>query len=446
MSHAAPVIVVGGGWAGLAAAVELARCHIPVLLLESARQLGGRARSVQRDGHTLDNGQHLLLGAYEATLDLLRLLDVAEETVFLRRPLSLALGRAGGREVQLRSAALPAPLHLAWGLLRARGLDLPARFAALRFSHAMQRAGYSLAEDESVSALLIRHRQPRTLVEALWEPICLAALNTHIEEASAQIFLRTLGESFRHARRDSDLLLTRRPLGEILPAPALDYIERHGGRVQLGQRVDSLLINGGRLTGVLTANGMQAASQVILATPPTATCGLLKTQPLLRAEAECVGRLEHRPICTVYLHYPPDTQLPGPLYGSLGTLGQWIFDRRLCAQPGLMAVVISADGPHMALDNTDLAAQVTAELARLFPAWPAPQAWQIIREKRATMAASVGVNAHRPGYATAVAGLWLAGDYTDTGLPATLEGAVRSGLTAARAVRRRLPTTSGARA
>ncbi len=440
MKPDAPVVVVGGGWAGLAASVTLARQGIPVRLLESARQLGGRARSVQIDGQTLDNGQHLLLGAYESTLDLLRLLDVAEDAVFLRRPLNLSLRHADGHALHLRTAALPAPLHLAWGLLNARGLRPAERFAALRFSHALQRQDFSLDEDQSVATLLHQHRQPPALIEGLWQPLCLGALNTHLHEASAQIFLRTLGESFRYNRRDSDLLFTRRPLGEILPTPAMDYIERHGGRVHLGQRVSGLQRRGGRITGVLTNRGPQAASQVILATPPSATLALLQTQPALHAEAGRLAQLAQYPICTIYLRYPAQVRLPQPMLGSLGSLGQWVFDRRLYGQPGLMAVVISGDGPHMALDNAQLATRVSGELARLFPAWPAPQAHQIIREKRATLAARVGVNALRPSHATALEGLWLAGDYTDTGLPATLEGAVRSGLGAAQAVARR-PST-----
>jgi uncharacterized protein with NAD-binding domain and iron-sulfur cluster len=138
----------------------------------------------------------------------------------------------------------------------------------------------------------------------------------------------------------------------------------------------------------------------------------------------------------VYLQYPPQVRLPHPMQGCLNTVSQWIFDRRLHGQHGLMAVVISADGEHMQLDAEALGTTVARELAALFPHWPAPLARHVIREKRATFASRVDVNRQRPGAQTPVAGLWLAGDYTAVGLPATLEGAIRSGLHAARLVLR----------
>ena len=426
-----PAIVVGGGWAGIAAAVELARHEIPVVLLESAKQLGGRARCVASRGMHVDNGQHLLLGAYESTLGLLRTVGISEEIAFSRRPLSLHWLRPGKAAVSLDTPALPAPLHLAWGLLRARGLSLRERLAALRMSRALQDSDFTLPEDCSVSALLERHRQPEPVIRAIWEPLCLGALNTHIHEASAQLFLRTLGDSFRYSRRDSDLLLTRLNLGAMLPEPALDYIETHGGSVRLGQRVIRLLVEGSHVAGVEFRDGELLSPEVILATPHTISRRLMKPHPALADTARALGQMTDRPICTVYLQYPKDTRLQRPLTGSLGTLSQWVFDRGLYGQRGLMAVVISGAGEHMQWDNRRLCDQVQRELAAHFPQWPEPETRNVIREKRATFASTVDVNRHRPGARTAVNGLWLAGDYTDVGLPATLEGAVRSGIASA---------------
>ncbi|NOX75367.1 MAG: NAD(P)-binding protein [Gammaproteobacteria bacterium] len=194
-----PVIVVGGGWAGIAAAVELARHNIPLILLESAKQLGGRARCVSIQGMHIDNGQHMLLSAYESTLSLLRTVGISEDIAFERRPLSLQWLRTGETPVTLNTPALPAPWHLAWGLLRAKGLSLRDRLAALRMSQALQNSDFSLPQDCSVSTLLKRHRQPEAVIRAIWEPLCLGALNTHIHEASAELFLRTLGDSFRYS-------------------------------------------------------------------------------------------------------------------------------------------------------------------------------------------------------------------------------------------------------
>lgn len=429
-----PVIVVGGGWAGLAAAAELARHEIPVILLESAKQLGGRARGVHANNMYIDNGQHLLLSAYEATLDLLRKIGVNEADVLERQPLSLQWFRPNGKPITLRTAKLPAPFHLAWGLLTAKGLSWKDRFSALAFSRQLKRGNFKIEHDCSVAELLRNHRQPQTLITALWEPLCVGALNTHIHEASAKLFLRTLSDSFRHTRRDSDLLLTRSNLGDILPKPAADYIETRRGSVRLGQRVIRLTIEGGHISGVELVNDRITASQVILATPCVITKRLIKPHAALHNIAEKIEHIQHRPICTVYLQYDKKTTLGRWMRGSLDTLSQWVFDRGHYGQPGLMAVVISGTGEHIEWDNAALCQHVTKELAIQYPHWPTPLSQHVIREKRATFASTINIHNHRPKTQTPVKGLYLAGDYTDVGLPATLEGAVRSGLQSAQRV------------
>lgn len=422
-----PVVIIGGGWAGVAAAAELARHETPVILLESAKQLGGRARSLQVEELQVDNGQHLLLGAYESTLDLLRKIGVRESDALQRRPLSLQWYRPTGKPVSLNTPKLPAPLHLAWALLTMKGLTFRDRLSALRFSRKMEKNNFTIDEDCSVADLLNQHRQSATLTQILWEPLCIGALNTHLHEASAQIFLRTLGESFRHQRRDSDLLLTRINLGAILPQPAADYIETHKGSVRLGQRVTDLCIEDSTITGVTIDNTSIAADNVILATPHGISRRLIKPHSALQRTSEQLSQLQDRPICTVYLQFDKNIRLGRWLRGSLGTLSQWIFDRGLYGQHGLMAVVISGEGEHMQWDNQQLCEQVAAEIAAQYPQWPAPVSQKVIREKRATFASVVNINQHRPDAETAVKGLWLAGDYTNTCLPGTLEGAVRSG-------------------
>lgn len=422
-----PVVVVGGGWAGLAAAAELVRHEIPVILLEAAKQFGGRARSVQIGELHADNGQHLLLGAYESTLDLLHKIGVKEGDVLQRRPLSLQWFRPGKRPVSLNTPKLPAPFHLAWALATLKGLSLRDRLSALRVSRQLEKTNFTLEKDCSVADLLAQHQQSPMLINTLWEPLCIGALNTHLHEASAQLFLRTLGDSFRHARRDSDLLLTRVNLGALFPKPAVDYIETRNGSVRLGQRVTALCVENNTITGVTIGNSSIAAGDVILATPHTISHRLLKPHAATRETCEKISQLQDRPICTVYLQFEKNVRLGRWLRGSLGTVSQWIFDRGYYGQRGLMAVVISGDGEHLQWDNQTLCAHVAAEIAAQYPRWPAPLSQQVIREKRATFASIVDVNQHRPDTETAVQGLWLAGDYTNTQLPATLEGAIRSG-------------------
>lgn len=444
-----PVIVVGAGWAGLAAAIELSRHRIPVTVLESAKQIGGRARRVPfhpldiansenpsntQEVASVDNGQHLLIGAYESTLSLLRTIDVKEEEVFKRINLSLNLISPAWKAVNLKTPNLPAPFHLVWGLVSAAGLNMKERFSALNFCRCLATQDFTIADDESCHSLFGRYRQFQKVIKTLWEPLCLGGLNTPITQASAQVFLRMLREAFAHSRQDSNLLLTKKDLSAIFPDPAMDYIERHGGSVQLGQRVKEVHVNHQSVTGLTLEDKTIKAKQVILATPYSVTAKLCKPHAATESLWHRLIQLQSNPICTVYLQYPHSVTLNQDMIGLVDTLSQWIFDRRIYGQPGLMAVVISGPGEHMNISNEELIRRVKKELTLHYPQWPAPQQSMVIREKRATFQCPVDVNKIRPGNKTPLQGLWIAGDYTDTGLPATLEGAVRSGLRAAKGV------------
>lgn len=422
-------LVIGAGWAGLAAAVALTRGGRAVTLIEAGREPGGRARRVHLDELPVDNGQHLLLGAYASTLDLLRTLGVAEHEVLTRLPLALDLRGAHGRRIHLQTPALPAPLHLLWGLMHAQGIARADRLRALRGLPAMLR--FPGCEDMTVAGLLARHGQPRSIVDGLWTPLCLGALNLPPEEASAGVFVRVLRESFDRRRAHSDLLVARRDLGAVLPAPALAFLRAHGTRSLLGERVTGLLLERGRIAGVRTRKGEQRADTVVLATGPRAAADLLAAHPSTAALAADIRALGAAPICTVYMQYAPQTSLPRPLLGLLEGPGQWVFDRGHTGQPGLMSVVISGPGPHMELSNETLAQSVARQL-QVVLGWPLPHRHWVIREKHATIRCTPQTERLRPPQATAIRGLWLAGDYTRTGLPATLEGAVRSGLECAR--------------
>ncbi len=428
------IVVVGGGWAGLAAAVELARRGVPVTLLEASRQLGGRARAVRFGEHRVDNGQHLLLGAYSAVLDMLKVLAVREASVLRRSPLHLHL-LDGASSVSLRTPCLPAPLHLAWGLLRARGLSLGQGIAGLRMAYNMRRSRFHLEPDMTVQAYLQAMRQDPQLVRALWQPLCLAALNTPVDQASMNVFLRVLRDSFFSTRRSSDLLIPIADLGTCMPEPARDYIERNGGSVRLGSRVIGIHLHAGRIRGVQLEQTTLLTEQVILATPPETTLALLLPHAALQTPVQQLSNLHSLPICTLYLRYPPGTTLPQDFVGLLGGTAQWVFDRgRLTGENGLMAVVISGPGAHMREAGASLTRRIVQELSAHFPHWPSPLDSKLIRERRAGFAATVDVERHRPSHATAVDGLWLAGDYTATGYPATLEGAVLSGVECARRI------------
>lgn len=429
------IAVVGAGWAGLAVAITLARHGRPVTLFEAAPEAGGRARSLKHKGMMLDNGQHLFIGAYHETLGLMRHIGIDVETAFARLPLSLELlDEHGRRALRLRAPALPAPLHLLVALLGARGLSPGERLRALRFGAGWQRFDRSPEADIDVARWLREQGQTERLCLRLWHPLCLAVMNTPPAEASARIFANVLRDAFVHRRHDADLLIPRRSLGKLLPRPALAWLQAN--RSTIVRRRITAITHDERGYLHLQGQGLDATfDQVILAAGHHGTPALLPAGPRLAALRQHLAALDHsEPVCTVYVRYPDAVRLPAPMLGLLTGPGQWIFDRCLDGHPGTMAVVISADGPHMRLSRDDLRETVIRQLAALFPHWPAPEDGYVVREKRATFRATVGIDALRPGNATPVPGLWLAGDFTDTGYPATLEGAVRSGVQCALSV------------
>ncbi len=430
------VVVVGAGWAGLAAAVELS-CHdIPVTVLEAAPQLGGRARRLVVAGRQLDNGQHLLVGAYHALLELLERLGRCEGRHWQRLPLSLELRAPAGPALRLDPPSWPAPWHLAAALLRAPGLSLGQRLQVLRAARALLEYGACAAtvQDQPLQAFLEGRAQGPGAIRRLWEPLCLAMLNTPIHQASTVVFARVLHDLFTRHRGDSDLLIPKQDLGALFPLPAAAFVRRHGGRILTGRRVSSLEIRKGRVVAARTRKERFPLQGLVLALPPEATRRLLVPHPEAAGLAGMLARLQAAPICTVYLRYPQEITLGRPLLGLLDTTTQWLFDRGYDGHPGIMAAVISGPGPHMRWSRATLARTVGEELARFFPRWPAPQVLQVVRERRATFLCHAGVAALRPQGDGPWPNCRLAGDHLDTGYPATLEGAVRSGLAAARAL------------
>jgi squalene-associated FAD-dependent desaturase len=383
---------------------------------------------------TVDNGQHLFIGAYRSVLGLMDRIGVDRQRAFLRQPLTLRLIKGTTSSLHFKVPRLPAPLHLPSAILTARGLSTTDRIQALGFGRRLPNLSIADHEDISVQALLHSQAQTPALIRKLWGPLCIASLNTPLGEASARIFLRTLRESFLGLRRHSDLLIPRLALSEILPLPCAGYLEQRGVRIELGQGVTSLEIDDTGIHAVKIRGRRIDASHVILAAPHVISRRLMSRHQPLQALCAQLSELGNEPVITLYLQYPPQTCLPQPVLGLEDTLTQWVFDRRVCGQPGMMAVVISARGWHSQMKTEALTQRVAAELATSFPDWPAHEKSLLIREKRATFSSRVGIDQIRPANRTPVAGLWLAGDYTANGLPATLEAAVRSGIACAQAI------------
>lgn len=429
------VAIIGAGWSGLAAALELTQAGQRVSLYEAAPLAGGRARRADIRGLALDNGSHLMLGAYTATLKLLA--RVGGDRHLERRPLVLDQPP----HFRLALPRLPAPLHLAWGLMAARGLGIRDKLAAATFMAHLQRQAYRLEQDMPVTQLLDQQHQPPHLQTSFWQPLCLAALNTPAEQASAQVFAQVLQDSLGGGRAATDLVLATRHLGALLPDPALDWLRQRGQEIRLGCRIQAIhpVAEGWQLQlpegqsrrhdRVILAVAPQHAAPLLPQAAPTASSTTSSAQTRLLASLQ---GLTYQPIATCYLAYPPDIVLPWPLLALAGPLGQWVFDRGLTGTPGLLACVLSAHGPWEACDASALATVLHGEIqTALGRPLPPPHWHQLVREARATFSCTPGLE--RPGTATPWPGFFLAGDYVDNGYPATLEGAVRNGLAAARA-------------
>lgn len=423
------IAILGGGWAGLAAAIELTLAGHCVTLFEAAPKLGGRARAVHWNGLTLDNGPHLLLGAYRETLRLIDLLGTRNHLD--RRPLRLL-----GTDLDLRLPRLPAPFHLAVGLAAARGLSWPEKWAAARLIHQLQEKNWQLAADAPLADWLHHEGQPERLIHRLWQPLALAALNTPITLASAQTFAIVLRDSLGGPRPASDALFTRTCLDTLFSTPAQHWLMQHGTHLHIGQRIRKIS---------RTATGWQIDehpgiyAHIILATPAVDTARLLEGHPVTALQA-ALARLSWQPIVNLWLHFSDRLPLPYPMQALGEANAPWLLDRQDSAD-GLVCLVASAEGPHCQANPEHLLADWLVLLERHCGPLPPLRAHLWIRERRATFAATPD----RPRFdaKTDLPGLWLAGDYTHPDYPATLEGAVRSGVQCARSLLSEVTSENG---
>jgi squalene-associated FAD-dependent desaturase len=432
------VAVVGAGWAGCAAAVMLAHAGMRVTLLEQAATPGGRARRVTLDGMALDNGQHLLLGACRQTLRLIRHVHRGDPTPLFRRlPFMLTpFGAARPDAVSLRARFAPAPFHLLLAALAAHGLSLGERIALAAAARRLFRAAASPLDRETVVQCLAD--APLRTIAGVWEPFCISALNTPPDTASARAFGRVVREAFTGSARNSDMLIPLVDLSALFPDAAARYLRQHGGALRFATTVRAVAPKGEGVD-VVVGEATERFDAAIVAVGPHQLAPLLdraETTPETRAALDAVAAYEYESITTVYLAYAERLPLRLPVMRLDDAPGQWLFDRSAASAAelpqgarSLVAVVISTSGPHDALPQPALADQVDAQLRRLGRQWPLPLWSRVIAEQRATYACQPGLA--RPASPRLGPCLYLAGDYTDPALPATLEAATRSGVAAA---------------
>lgn len=418
------VAVVGAGWAGCAAAVEATRGGHQVTLFEASRTAGGRARrvaaTVSSQSVALDNGQHILIGAYSESLRLMTELGVDTDACLQRLPLQLQFPDGSG----LKLPKLPAPLDAFTGILTAHGWSWADKLSLLKLALGWQFKRFQCGPRQSVTDLC----KGLTLnaMASLIEPLCVSALNTPADRASGQVFLRVMRDALFSASGGSNLLLPRVDLSALLPDAALAWLAAQGSPAQLGSRVQDIspTASGWRVT----ADSSAGFDRVVLACPPHEAARLVGGSGVAAGAWLAQARgLRHEALSTVYIH-SPEARLRQPmlaLRASASEPAQFVFDRGQLGGPlGLLAFVISASTG----DSATLTRQVLAQASRQL-GLSALQPVQTIVEKRATFACTPGLQ--RPA-AEVAAGLLACGDYIAGPYPATLEGAVRSGLAAAR--------------
>jgi squalene-associated FAD-dependent desaturase len=441
------VLIIGGGFAGLAAGVALAQTERPVRLLEQKPHLGGRAFSFvdSATGSVVDNGQHLFMGCYRQTINFLKTIGTSDRVVF-QPDLSVQFLDANGRLSALQCPHLPSPWHLLFGVLRSDSFTWSEKLEVLRLRGAVAPARHARNGHHglTVDGWLARLGQSENLRRNFWNLICIAAMNEDPMIASADLFERVLKLALFSSPGDSRLGIARVGLSDCYTTAAAEYITARGGRVELGRNASGLLIAKGVCEGIVLADGEAIQARTVLCAVPWHHLTNLLPGDLLRSEPFFTNILSLRPapIISINLWFDrPITDLD--FVGLRGTTLQWLFNKsrilsgaeRRTSPTGLfyISVVLSGAHDHIQRPKEELLAVAIKELRELLPESRQAKVVHslVIKERFATFSPSVGVDELRPCATTPIRGLYLAGDWTATGLPATIEGAVKSGYAAA---------------
>lgn len=466
------IAIIGGGWAGMAAAITLVQAGEKVTVYEAARSLGGRARrltispkhnpahpladapnsnsswpnKLSDDEWALDNGQHILLGAYQETLKLFHQIGINQKQAFLRIPLQLVYPDGW----QFNAARLPYPLHTLLGLVCAKGITISDKLSLAKILQKTQQQNWQLPDTMStVADWLIG--QPKTFCQRVWIPLCLAALNTPINKACGQVFLNVLRDTLSTTQSHSNILLPKQNLSALFPDAAATYIKKNGGEIKLGHHVKHIdhHANQWQLT-LRTQEKIFRHQAVILATSPNVSLNLLSTitrqQPKLAQTIQALSAMTYESIFTVYLAYP-GVRLAKPFYALESTSqepGQFVFDRGYLQvqHSGILAIVISAPDQHTTqLSHAALAQQLHQQLQKAFNLEKVYAWYRVIHEKKATLSCQATRSKLSESVLLNSPSLLIAGDFITpnnaTLYPATLESAVRSGIAAAQALAER---------
>ena len=423
-------VVLGAGVAGLAAGVALAHAGLAPHVIESRPFVGGRVRSFTHSasGDEIDNGQHLLMGCYRETLRLLDLIGT-RHLVSIQPRLHVEFRDADGTADHLIAPPLPPPFDVLAGLLRMRGLSLSERYGLLRVAREARRGG-ARSTGETVNEMLVRLGQSKRACDRLWNPIVIATLNTSPSEASAELFIEVMRRAFLGSGDDSRLVLPRAGLSSLFE-PAVAFIRARGGIVELGRTATHVERELSRFRVHVSDGSTISCDRIVSALPSRQASAVLGN--LLPPSV--LPEIAMSPIVSIYLWYDRPLASVPEMTALIGTSVQWVFNRRRMMgdseQPGLLSCTISAADVEAASAADAVIAVADAELRRAFAEIADARIVDaiVLKEKHATFKALPRMM--RPEARTSVTGLYLAGDWTSTHLPATIEGAVQSGFDAA---------------
>lgn len=418
------IAVIGAGWSGLSAAVQLVH-RAQITVFEAGRQAGGRARTLGGDTHGfsfLDNGQHIMLGAYHGVLNLMQQIGVSPQQAFVRLPLQWYLHEG----LQFQTASLPSPWHIVMGLLCAQNISFRHKLKLLSDMNALKRRHHRQSDDTDISTWLHQRHTPRKLIAQFWQPLVWGALNTPLEQASLNVLCNVLADGVWADKAGSDYLLPKTDLGNMIAEPALAYLRNHGATIRLETRVPPLEP---LPSGQIKVNG-EAFDAAVLAVAPYHAAALMPSETPDYIQT-AYQNITYCAITTVYLRYAENVSLPAPMTGFSDGTAQWLIHRGALNLPqNEIAAVISVSDHISTLKTDEWVAKVHADVKRIYPNLTQPVASRVITEKRATVTCTA--NRSLPDL------VWLhhhhiypCGDYLHPRYPATLEAAVQSGITAA---------------
>lgn len=448
--HSTDILIIGGGVAGLTAAVELASRGYSVTLVERKQRLGGRTYSFihPETGDEVDNGQHLMMGCYTATLNYLKKIGTLGE-VAIQNNLSIIFRTGNNLSAELKAVTLPAPLNILVGLLRLKSLSFADRLSLLRIGVDLLVKNPDTnkhLQSISVAQWLDELKQSEENKKYLWDIIAIGALNDSTERISAALFAKVLKTTFFGARKNSSMVIPKKGLSAVLVDGAAEFINKHGGKILTNTSIVKIENRKSKIENITLDNGEVISPKIVISAVPYFDI------PKVFGSAEAIGlqnldMFVSSPIITIHLWF--DAHFVKEKFAALfDSPIHWVFNKSKIygkENEGLMYLSLVVSGAHdlVEKEKEELVELAHNELKRFYPAASIAKIIHslIIKEKRATFSPKVGIEQFRPSHTTSINNLFLAGDWTDTKLPATIEGAVQSGYACGELTGKLLSTT-----